>query len=99
MKLSKFMKTLLHLALQKNEVEKPLLPWAILISKKERQLFYSKSNVNFKFLCLVVIYLANDNKQSLDLNRRSMSSTNLLYIYNRFKIWKKFTKPKFFIMM
>ena len=42
MKLSKFVKTPLNVALQKTEVENPLLP---------RLSFCSKSNVNFKFLC------------------------------------------------
>ena len=62
MKPSKFVKTARNVALRKTEVETPLLPRVILTSKKERLLFYSKSNVNFKFLCLVFIYLANDNK-------------------------------------
>ena len=62
MKLSKFVKTPLNVALQKTEVENPLLPRVILTSKKERLLLCSKSNVNFIFLCLVLIYLANDNK-------------------------------------
>ena len=62
MKPSKFVKTALNVALRKTEVETPLLPRVILTSKKERLLFYSKSNVNFNFLCLVFIYLANDNK-------------------------------------
>ena len=51
MKLSKFVKTPLNVALQKTEVENPLLPRVILTSKKERLSFCSKSNVNFKFLC------------------------------------------------
>ena len=62
MKLSKFVKTPLNVVLRKTEVENPLLPRVIFTSKKERLLFCSKSNVNFKFLCLVFIYLANDNK-------------------------------------
>lgn len=40
----------------------------ILTSKKERLLFCLKSNVNFKFLCLVFIYLASDSKLSWDLH-------------------------------
>ena len=51
---------LLNVALRKTEVKNPLLTWAIKILG--RLLFYSKSNVNFKFLCLVFIYLANDDK-------------------------------------
>ena len=35
--------------------------------------------LNLKFLCLVFIYLANNSKWSLDLNKTNMSSTNLLY--------------------
>ena len=62
MKPSKFVKTLLNVALRKTEVENPLLPRVILTSKKERLLFCSKSNKIFKFFCLVFIYLANDNK-------------------------------------
>ena len=79
MKLSKFVKTPLNVALRKTEMENPLLPRIILTSKKESLLFCSKSNVNFNFLCLVFPYLANDNKLSLDLNRRNVSSTYLLY--------------------
>ena len=62
MKLLKFLKTPLNEALRKTEGENPLLPRVILTSKKERLLFCSKSNVSFKFLCPVFIYLANDNK-------------------------------------
>ena len=62
MKLSKSVKTPLKVALQKTEVENHLLPLVILTSKNERQLFCSKSNVKFKLLCLMFIYLANNNK-------------------------------------
>ena len=64
------------MALRKNEVENPLLPRIILTFKKEK-LFCSKSNVNFKFLCLVFVYLANDSKLFLDLNKTNMSSIHL----------------------
>ena len=62
MKLSKFVKTPLNVALRKTEVKNPLLPRVILTSKKERLSFISKSNANFNFLCLVFMYLADDNK-------------------------------------
>ena len=62
MKLSESVKTPLKVASQKTEVENPLPPRKILTSKKERQLFCSKSNVKFKLLCLMFIYLANNNK-------------------------------------
>ena len=39
-----------------------LFPQVISTSKKERLLFCSKSNVNFNFLCLVFIYLVNNNR-------------------------------------
>ena len=46
MRLSKFVKTPLNVALRKNEVENPLLPSVILTSKKERLLFCSKFKCN-----------------------------------------------------
>ena len=78
MKLLKFVKTLLNVALCKTDVEDPLLPLVILTSKKEKLLFCSKSNVNSKYLCVVFIYLANDNKWSLGLNKTNMLSTYTL---------------------
>ena len=80
MKLSKFTKTPLNVALRKTQVENPLFPRVILASKKERLLFCSKLNVNFKFLCLPFIYLVNNKRRSLDLNKTNMSSTYHLYI-------------------
>ena len=55
MKLSESVKTPLKVASQKTEVENPLTPRRILTSKKERQLFCSKSNVKFKLLSNVYI--------------------------------------------
>ena len=94
MKLSKFVKTPLNVALQKTEVGNPSFPRVILTSKKERLLFCSKSNINFKFLCLVFMYLVNNNRWSLDLNKTNMSSS----VYNTFKFWWIIIKSKFFVM-
>ena len=55
MKLCESVKTPLKVASKKPEVENPLPPRRILTSKKERQLFCSKSNVKFKLLSNVYI--------------------------------------------
>ena len=56
------MKTPLNVAFRKTEMENSLLSRVILTSKKEKLLFYSKLNVNFNFLHLVFVYLAEVSK-------------------------------------
>ena len=56
MKLSNFVKTTLNMALRKPEMENPLLQRIILTFKRERPSFCSKSNVKFKFSCLVFMF-------------------------------------------
>ena len=97
MKLSKFVKTPLNVALRKTEVENLLLPRVILRFKKRKAIILLKIKCKLKIF-MSSVHISSERQQMIFGLKQNKYAVNISSVYNRFKIWWTIIKPKFFVM-